>query len=92
MNDSAITLARQPILGTDGKLFGYELLYRGARLESTGMGTTQTARVLCEAIGNIGLEHLVGDARVFVSPVIQDDRRASFKMTRDHEVSGSCGC
>jgi hypothetical protein len=27
-----------------------------------------------------------------VSPVIQDDRRASFKMTRDHEVSGSCGC
>jgi hypothetical protein len=27
-----------------------------------------------------------------VSPVIQDDRRASFKMTRDHEVSGSWGC
>jgi hypothetical protein len=23
-----------------------------------------------------------------VSPVIQDDRRASYKMTRDHEVSG----
>jgi EAL and modified HD-GYP domain-containing signal transduction protein len=67
MSDSAITLARQPILGTDGKLFGYELLYRGARLESTDIGTTQTARVLCEAIGNIGLEHLVGDARVFVN-------------------------
>jgi EAL and modified HD-GYP domain-containing signal transduction protein len=67
MNDSAITLARQPILGTDGKLFGYELLYRGVHLESTGMGTAQTARVLCEAIGNIGLEHLVGDARVFVN-------------------------
>jgi EAL and modified HD-GYP domain-containing signal transduction protein len=67
MGDSAITLARQPILGTDGKLFGYELLYRGPRLESTGMGTTQTARVLCEAIGNIGLEHLVGDARVFIN-------------------------
>jgi EAL and modified HD-GYP domain-containing signal transduction protein len=67
MSDSAITLARQPILGIDGKLFGYELLYRGPRLESTGMGTTQTARVLCEAIGNIGLEHLVGDARVFVN-------------------------
>ena len=67
MGDSAITLARQPILGTDGKLFGYELLYRGPRLEYTGMGKTQTARVLCEAIGNIGLEHLVGDARVFVN-------------------------
>jgi EAL and modified HD-GYP domain-containing signal transduction protein len=67
MGDSAITLARQPILGIDGKLFGYELLYRGPRLESTGMGKTQTARVLCEAIGNIGLEHLVGDARVFVN-------------------------
>jgi EAL and modified HD-GYP domain-containing signal transduction protein len=67
MGDSTITLARQPILGADGKLFGYELLYRGSRLESTGMGTTQTARVLCEAIGNIGLEQLVGDANVFVN-------------------------
>jgi len=67
MGDSTITLARQPILGADGKLFGYELLYRGPRLESTGTGTAQTARVLCEAIGNIGLEHLVGNAHVFVN-------------------------
>lgn len=67
MGDSTITLARQPILAADGKLFGYELLYRGARLESTTMGTTQTARVLCEAIGNIGLEQLVGNAHVFVN-------------------------
>ena len=62
-----ITLARQPIFGADGKLFGYELLYRGARLDSTDKGTTQTARVLCEALGNIGLEQLVGNARVFVN-------------------------
>jgi EAL and modified HD-GYP domain-containing signal transduction protein len=67
MGESAITLARQPILGADGKLFGYELLYRGARLESTGMATTQTARVLCEALGNIGFEQLVGNAHVFVN-------------------------
>jgi hypothetical protein len=31
------------------------------------------------------------ELRIELSPVIQDDRRASFKMTRDHEVSGSCG-
>ncbi len=61
MGDPTITLARQPILGADGKLFGYELLYR------TGMGTAQTARVLCEAIGNIGLQQLVGNAHVFVN-------------------------
>jgi len=67
MGDPTITLARQPILGADGKLFGYELLYRGSRLESTGMGTAQTARVLCEAIGNIGLQQLVGNAHVFVN-------------------------
>jgi EAL and modified HD-GYP domain-containing signal transduction protein len=67
MGESTITLARQPILGADGKLFGYELLYRGARLESTAMGTAETARVLCEAIGNIGLEQLVGNAHVFVN-------------------------
>jgi len=30
-------------------------------------------------------------AEYYVSPVIQDDRRASFKMTRDHEESGSWG-
>jgi EAL and modified HD-GYP domain-containing signal transduction protein len=67
MADTPITLARQPILGTDGKLFGYELLYRGARLDSTGIATTQTARVMCEALGNIGLESLVGNAHVFVN-------------------------
>jgi EAL and modified HD-GYP domain-containing signal transduction protein len=68
MGDSTITLARQPILGIDGKLFGYELLYRGSRLESAAaMGTTETARVLCEALGNIGLDRLVGNAHVFVN-------------------------
>jgi len=68
MNAPTMVLARQPILTADGELFGYELLYRGERLDAAAdAGMTQSARVLCEGLGTLGLDHLVGSARVFVN-------------------------
>jgi EAL and modified HD-GYP domain-containing signal transduction protein len=67
MSAPTMILARQPILAADGALFGYELLYRGERLDAADAGVTQSARVLCEGLGILGLGHLVGSARVFVN-------------------------
>ena len=58
MDEFSVTLARQPILATDRSVFGYELLYRGSRLDSAA-ATAQSARVLCEALGNLGVERVV---------------------------------
>lgn len=69
MEDIPVMLARQPILAADGKVFGYEVLYRGIRVDGDAatVSTAQTARVLCEALGNLGLERIVGSARLFVN-------------------------
>ena len=66
MDEFSVTLARQPILATDRSVFGYELLYRGSRLDSAA-ATAQSARVLCEALGNLGVERVVGNAHAFVN-------------------------
>jgi c-di-GMP phosphodiesterase len=62
-----MAFARQPILEADGKVFGYELLNRGTRLDALDAGTTMSARVLCEALGAVGFQSLAGTARVFVN-------------------------
>src|SRR5271165_6665185 len=69
MDEIPVMLARQPILTAEGKVFGYEVLYRGIRVDAAAatVPTAQTARVLCEALGNLGLERIVGSARLFVN-------------------------
>ncbi|MGO8974383.1 MAG: EAL and HDOD domain-containing protein [Steroidobacteraceae bacterium] len=69
MDDIPVMFARQPILTADGKTFGYEVLYRGARVDAPveTVPTAQTARVLCEALGNLGLDRIVGSAKLFVN-------------------------
>lgn len=69
MDDIPVMLARQPILTADGKVFGYEVLYRGIHVDAAAatVATAHTARVLCEALGNLGLERIVGGARLFVN-------------------------
>lgn len=66
MSEPTIAIARQPILGADGSLHAYELLHRG-NSEGTGDPSLQSARVVCEALGAIGVERLAGEARVFLN-------------------------
>jgi EAL and modified HD-GYP domain-containing signal transduction protein len=66
MNEPQIAIARQPILDTDGSLHAYELLHRGSS-GGSGDASFRSARVVCEALGAIGVERLAGDARVFLN-------------------------
>jgi EAL and modified HD-GYP domain-containing signal transduction protein len=61
-----IFLARQPILDRDQSVEGYELLYPR---EQTlfGNGELATARVVLNALTEIGLEHLVGQSRAWIN-------------------------
>lgn len=66
MNDN-IYIARQPIVTTEKKIFGYELLFRS--VENGGLdsaifsdGTFASTRVAVNTLNYIGLEKVVGDA------------------------------
>jgi c-di-GMP phosphodiesterase len=67
MNDIPLTLARQPIMTKDGRVLGYELLYRGSAIGDSTAATVKSARVLCEALSTPGLDGLTGDAHMFVN-------------------------
>lgn len=62
-----VLIARQPIFDERQAVFGHELLYRGPRITSGGAGMIATARVLYEALGEIGLDRIVQDGRVFIN-------------------------
>ncbi len=63
-------VGRQPILDTQSKIYGYELLFRGglypdcAEFESA---SNATATVIRNAMMNVGLTELVGDAKAFIN-------------------------
>jgi len=66
LNDN-IYIARQPIVTTEKKIFGYELLFRS--VENGGLdsaifsdGTFASTRVAVNTLNYIGLEKVVGDA------------------------------
>lgn len=66
---ASVYVARQPILYANGRVFGYELLYR-ARADDGGCDApldVASARVLSEAMLVIGLETLTSGRRAFIN-------------------------
>lgn len=62
-------VARQPILDSSGRVFGYELLYRAAA-DATSCDDVRdlaAARVLSDAVLTLGLDTLTGGRRAFVN-------------------------
>ena len=69
-DSQSIRLGRQPIFGRAGQLLGYELLYRDFSRDSSSSyvdGELATAKVLCNALLEIGLDRVIGDSRAFVN-------------------------
>jgi EAL and modified HD-GYP domain-containing signal transduction protein len=64
-----VYVARQPILFSNGHVFGYELLYRGAAGDTScvAAGDVAGARVLTDAFLNLGLEYLTDGRVAFVN-------------------------
>jgi len=62
-------IGRQPILNEKGQIDAYELLYRqpGENMANVTDNSTATARVLINAIHNIGLESLLGGKKGFIN-------------------------
>jgi c-di-GMP-related signal transduction protein len=62
-------VARQPILDERGRVFGYELLYRQAAhdVACTADGDLASARVLTEAILDLGLDTLTSGRQAFLN-------------------------
>jgi len=62
-------IGRQPILDNKGHIYAYELLYRqpGEVVATVLDNSAATARVLINAIHNIGLESLLGGKKGFVN-------------------------
>jgi EAL and modified HD-GYP domain-containing signal transduction protein len=75
---NTVYVARQPILDQNGKVFGYELLYRGAVHETacTLEGDLAAARVLSDSVLALGLDTLTGGLQAFVNltrPLLLND-------------------
>jgi c-di-GMP phosphodiesterase len=63
----SVVLARQPILDGDLRVCGYELLFRALDPSEPWDDCRATARVLVGALGDIGLQALVGPHRAYVN-------------------------
>lgn len=74
-----VCVARQPILFPSGQIFGYELLYRAGATDTacTASGDLAGARVLTDALLNLGLENLT------------DGRIAFLNLTRELLLAGA---
>lgn len=66
---NTIFIGRQPILNRLKKTFGYELLYRQTPLQAANVtdNVKATARVMVNALNNIGITKLVGDKKGFIN-------------------------
>ncbi|MGE3178918.1 MAG: EAL and HDOD domain-containing protein [Vicinamibacterales bacterium] len=64
-----VYVARQPILFPSGQVFGYELLYRAAAADTAcvASGDLAGARVLTDALLNLGLENLTDGRTAFIN-------------------------
>jgi EAL and modified HD-GYP domain-containing signal transduction protein len=64
-----VHVARQPILDLRDQVFGYELMYRAAAADSTCTHALDqaTARVIADALVNIGFDALTDGRRAFVN-------------------------
>lgn len=67
---SSYHIARQPILDTKGKTYGYELLFRSSEknaYDPTVDGNTATSTVLFNSVAELGLDKLVGNSLAFIN-------------------------
>jgi EAL and modified HD-GYP domain-containing signal transduction protein len=64
-SDAEILFARQPILDVDGRLAGYELLYRGDGGSESPHAAT--SRVAASALSDLGLRQATGGAPAFLN-------------------------
>src|SRR3954453_190162 len=62
--EAEVLFARQPILDVQGRLAGYELLYRGEGSESPHAATS---RVAASALSDLGLRSATGGAPAFIN-------------------------
>jgi EAL and modified HD-GYP domain-containing signal transduction protein len=64
-----VHVARQPILDARGTVFGYELLYRAAQTDTscTAEGDLASARVLTDAVLEVGLDTLTNGRPAFLN-------------------------
>jgi c-di-GMP-related signal transduction protein len=69
-------------------VFGYELLYRGPQIAGADFGSLATARVICEALADLGIDRVVGDAELF----IDFDERMLAQGTAVPPPPGSARC
>ena len=70
IDSSYIRVGRQPILGRESQLLGYEILYRGCSRDNSADfldGNLATANVLSNALIEFGLEQVVGESLAFVN-------------------------
>jgi EAL and modified HD-GYP domain-containing signal transduction protein len=63
--EAEVLFARQPILDGDGRLAGYELLYRGAGGSESPHAAT--SRVAASALSDLGLRQATGGAPAFIN-------------------------
>jgi EAL and modified HD-GYP domain-containing signal transduction protein len=66
---ATVHVARQPILEANGQVFGYELLYRARQTDTacTAEGDLASARVLTDAVLEVGLDTLTGGRPAFLN-------------------------
>lgn len=65
-----VCVARQPILDTENRVYGYELLYRAAFADTSwagGPGDQASARVINDALLSLGLETLTSGKFAFLN-------------------------
>lgn len=62
-------VGRQPILDGNNHIYGYELLFRGGLTTTAEFdsASTATAVVIRNAMMNVGLNELVGNAKAFIN-------------------------
>jgi EAL and modified HD-GYP domain-containing signal transduction protein len=96
-----VHVARQPILEANGQVFGYELLYRAAQTDTacTAEGDLASARVLTDAVLEVGLDTLTSGRPAFLNltkPLITSQvatllphAAAVYELREDVEVDDS---
>ncbi|MDR2165184.1 MAG: HDOD domain-containing protein [Zoogloeaceae bacterium] len=70
MDNSSIYLGRQPILDRDGRLYGYELLFRSAQAQDRAVvrdDSAATATVITRAFGELSLGKALDAKKVFIN-------------------------
>jgi c-di-GMP-related signal transduction protein len=77
-----LLFARQPVLSSELRLFGYEVLYRSAQLGTIDVSDPDvaTATVSVHAVLDVGLDVMAGTAQVFfnVTPAVLSQRLYEF--------------